>query len=193
MSLNTNTGRGLDMATGMPKAPKGYKRFQQYTPEAMQLYKQMFSQVNPESYLSRLAGGDEELYAQMEEPAMRQLSQLEGGLASRFSGMGLGARQGSGFKLQSGQLAADFAKDLQSQRLALRQQAIRELMGLSSDLLEKQPYGLVKKQYKPNWWQSLMSGFAPAIGAGVGGYYGGNKGAQTGLQAGSAFGEGLLM
>ena len=39
------------------KRPHGYQKFamQQFTPEQMELFSQMFSQVDPESFLSKLA------------------------------------------------------------------------------------------------------------------------------------------
>src|SRR5258708_12578853 len=110
-STGTNPGQ---MSTGKSfkeKIPSGYKAgtLQQFTPEQLQLFQQLFSHVGPESYLSRLSGGDEELFNQMEEPALRQFSQLQGGLASRFSGMGgLGARKSIGFQNTPTQFASDF-------------------------------------------------------------------------------------
>lgn len=190
-TLTGNTGLGLGQSTGF-KAPKGYKSFQQYTPEAMNLYRSLFSRLGPDSYLSKLAEGDEELFAEMEEPAMRQLSQLQGGLASRFSGMGLGAKRSSGFTNALGQQATDFAKDLQAQRQNLQRQAIMDLMNLSSSLIEKQPYGLVKKQHKPKGWQALLGGLAPIVGTGAGAYFGGPAGAQAGYNIGSQFGNAFM-
>jgi hypothetical protein len=124
------------------KVPSGYKvgQIQNFTPEQMQLFQQMFSHVSPDSYLSRLAGGEQGFFNEMEAPALRQFNQLQGNIASRFSGMGLGARRSSGFQNASTQAASDFAQDLQSRRQALQQQAIKELMGLGSDLLGQRPY-----------------------------------------------------
>ncbi len=167
--------------------PKGYKKgtLNNFTPEQMQLFQQLFGQVGPESYLSKLAGGDEETFNQIEAPAMRQFSELQGGLASRFSGMGgLGARNSSGFQNTANQAASNFASDLASRRQSLQQQAIRDLMGFSSDLLNQRPQEnfLVEKQKKKS------GGFGGAIGAGLGGlggfFAGGPAGAMTGAQLG---------
>ena len=79
--------------------PKGYKagQLQQFNPEQMQLFQRLFSQVEPNSFLSKLAGGSQEGFEQLEAPAMRQFQELTGNLASRFSGFGdFGGRQREG-------------------------------------------------------------------------------------------------
>ena len=156
-------GGGSLAGSKPPKAPSGYKSFQQFTPDQMQLFQQLFSQVSPDSFLSKLAGGDQSQFEQMEAPAMRQFNELQGNLSSRFSGMGgLGARKSSGFKNTSNAAASNFAEQLQSQRLGLQRQAIQDLMGMSGSLLQQQPFGLVQKK-KP-WWQELLGGVAEQSG-----------------------------
>lgn len=122
--------------------PRGYKAatLQQFTPEQLQLFKHLFSFLGPESYLSKLSGGDEETFNQIERPAMKQFSELLGGIGSKFSGMGLGARRSSGFQNTTSQAASDFAQQLQSQRLGLQNQALQDLSGLSNMLLGQRPY-----------------------------------------------------
>lgn len=141
------------------KIPSGYKagRMQNFTPEMMDLFKQMFGHVGPDSYLSRLAGGDESLFAEMEAPAMRQFSGLQGNIASRFSGMGMGGRKSSGFQNTMNQASSDFAQDLQLKRQGLQRQAIQDLSSISSDLLNKKPYEnfLTKK---PDFLSQLLGG-----------------------------------
>jgi len=159
MAGNNAAGSQQAMKT---RTPSGYSsgRIQNFTPEAMQLYQNLFQHVSPDSYLSRLAGGDESIFNQIEAPAMRQFSQLQGQNASRFSGMGLGARKGSGFQNAQNQATSDFAQDLQSRRQSLTQQAIKDLSGMSNELLNQKPYEnyLVPKD-KP-WWQEAASGIA---------------------------------
>ncbi len=157
-----------------------------YLPAQMELYQQMFGNVSPESFTAKLAAGDPGMFEQMERPAMRQFSELQGQNASRFSGMGMGARGGSGFSNYQNQSTSDFAQDLQSKRLALQQQAIKELMGMSGDLLDYEFQGKPKKK---KWWESLISGAAPLAGAGIGALLGGPMGAATGYQAGNSFGQ----
>ncbi len=112
--------------------------------------------------------------------------------ASRFSGFGMGARRGSGFQNYQNQATADFAQDLQSKRLSLQQQAIKDLHGMSQDLLGNEPYDLMKddpENKKKPWWQKLLGGAAPLIGAGAGAFFGGPGGAAAGYKLGSSFGE----
>lgn len=124
------------------KIPSGYRAgaLKQFDPRQMDLYKSMFENVGPESYLSKLAGGDESLFSEIEQPAMRQFGELQSGIASKFSGMGMGARKSSGFQNAQTQAASDFAQQLQSNRMTLRNQAIKDLMGMSSELLGQRPY-----------------------------------------------------
>ena len=124
------------------KIPSGYKKgsLQQFTPEQMQLFQQMFGHVGPDSFLSKLAGGDEETFGQIEAPALKQFNALQGQLGARFSGMGTGAQKSSGFQNTMNSAAQDFAGQLQSQRQSLQQQALQDLMGFSSNLLGQQPY-----------------------------------------------------
>lgn len=173
--------------------PKGYRggQIQQFTPEQMDLFSQMFGQVSPDSELSRLAGGDEEIFNQIEAPAMRQFQELTGQNASRFSGAGMGARRGSGFQNQQNQYTSDFAMELASRRQDLMRQARQDLFSMSNELLGKRPYEkfLERKQQKEGTnWGGLLGG---TLG-GVGGFFAGGplgalQGASTGYQAGSQF------
>lgn len=170
-SMTGSTGYGeMAGATGKSgnKLPSGYKarQFQQFTPDQMELFKQMFSHVGPDSYLSKLAGGDEETFQQMEAPALRQFSGLQGGLASRFSGMGMGARNSSGFQNTSNAAASNFAQQLQSNRQGLQRQALQDLMSMSGNLLQQQPYEnfLEKKQHKQPFWKKALGMVSPVGG-----------------------------
>lgn len=173
-SLNGYQGMGQSNRgpTGSSSGLKGtgYQQVtaQSFTPEQMQLFQRMFSQVSPDSQLSKLAGGDQSQFDQLEAPALKQFSALQGNLASRFSGMGSGARRSSGFQNASNQAAQDFAGQLQSQRMGLQRQAMQDLMGFSSNLLQQRPYEeYILPQQKP-FWQELLLGLAPGIGQGAG-------------------------
>lgn len=172
------------------KIPEGYEtgQLKQFTPEQMRLFKSMFSQVSPDSYLSKLGMGDESTFEQMEAPAMRQFQALQGQLGSRFSGMGMGAQRGSGFQNAANQQTSDFAMDLASRRQQLQRQAIQDLMGISNDLLGQKPYDryLVKPQPEQN---GLLGLLGTAGGAGIGGYFGGPQGAMAGAQIGHSIGS----
>src|SRR5260221_8262625 len=114
----------------------------------------------------------------MEEPALRQFSQLQGGLASRFSGMGgLGARKSSGFQNTANQFASDFAKDLQGQRQGLQRQALMDLIGMSQSLLGQRPFERTlsekPKSFLESLGTSLSGGLGQGIGQGIGNLFGG--------------------
>lgn len=177
----SNAGRSL----------RGYdtQQVSNYTPEQMQLFQQMFSHLGPESYLSKLAGGSPESFAEIEAPAFKQFSGLQGNIASRFSGMGSGARRSSGFQNTMNQYASDFAQQLQAQRQGLQQQAIKDLMSMSGDLLQQRPYETFFTPKKRSFLEQLLSGALPLAGAGIGGLFGGPAGASLGGQIGSSAGQ----
>lgn len=156
------------MGSKMPgeKIPSGYRKYavQQFTPEQMDLYSQLFSHLDPNSYLSKLAMGDQSQFSEIEAPALKQFNELMGGLSSKFSGMGLGGRKSSGFQHASTAAAQDFASQLQSNRQNIQRQAIMDLMGLSEALLGQRPYtsGLSEKR------QNQDNGFFSLLGQGLG-------------------------
>ncbi len=170
MSYGTNNTqappKGPTGRTGN-KVPKGYNmgQLQQFTPEQMQLFQQMFSQVSPDSFTSKLANGDEGAFNQMEAPAMRQFSGLQGNLASRFSGMGMGGRRSSGFQNTMNQASSDFAQDLQSKRVGYQQQAIKDLMGMSSDILGQRPYETYLTPKEPSFMDKWLQMAGNTMGA----------------------------
>ena len=177
-SMSGNRGYGGD------RIPSGYKaaQLQNFTPQMMGLFEQLMGLLGPDSYLSKLAGGDEQAYAEMEEPALRQFAGQQGSLASRFSGMGTGGRKSSGFQNTANQASADFATQMQANRHNIRQKAIGDLQGYGSSLLQQRPYdrALVQKQPKPGMdWGSLA---AQGVGTAVGAYLGGPAGAKAGSQ-----------
>lgn len=175
--------------TGGNKIPSGYRHGQinQFTPEQQQLYQQTFGYLGPGSFLSQIAGGDQSAFAQQEAPAMRQFQELLGQNASRFSGMGLGARRGSGFQNATNAATSNFAQDLASKRQEMQRQAISDLMGFSNQLLNQRPYEqfLVEKQQKQSPWGSAIG---TGLGAAAGAYFGGPQGAMTGAQIGNSIG-----
>ena len=164
--------------------PKGYENGQlnQYTPEQQQIFKQQFAHLGPDSYLSRLAGGDEEAFSAMEAPAWRNFNEGLGQISSRFSEFAPGAmsaRRGSGFQNQVGAYASNFAQDLASKRQELQRSAVSDLLNFSNQLLGQRPQDkfLVEKQQKQQ---------GPALG-GWGGVAGGLLGGAAGYFAGDPF------
>lgn len=170
------------------KIPKGYRygRLQQFTPEMMELFERLISYLGPDSPLARMANGDQSYFEEMEKPALRQAGQLQGNMASRYSGQGMGGRHSSGFQNDTSQSMNEFSQGLQSKRTEMMMQAIRDLMGSSSMLLDKEPYEqfLTKKEKKEkdNGWAK----FLPMVGSIIGGIFGGPGGAAAGGAAGSA-------
>ena len=109
------------------------------------------------------SGGDEAYWQQQEAPALRQFNELQGNVASRFSGMGSGARKSSGFQNTMNSSTTDLAERLQGQRSNLQQNAIQQLMQLFGSLMGQQTTenSLIPK--KKEWWEELF----PAIVGGV--------------------------
>src|SRR5689334_25014616 len=120
---NTGAYAGKRGGYSYESIPRGYRKKQiaNFTPEMMEQFQSLFSHVGPDSYLARLAGGDEEMFNQIEAPALQQFNQLQGNIASRFSGMGTGGRHSSGFQNYMTSASQNFAQQLQSQRMALQQ------------------------------------------------------------------------
>lgn len=176
------------------RIPSGYRKgaIQQFTPQQMQLFQQLFGQVGPESYLSRLSGGDEAMFEQIERPALQQFAGIQGNIASRYSGAGLGARRSSAFQNEMTSAGQQFASQLQSQRQALQRQALSDLLGFSGALLGQRPYEqqLIKKQEKP--WGSFVGKLLGGIPGAIAGYAGeGWKGAAKGFAGGFESMQGL--
>lgn len=198
-SMNGFTGTVNKGPTGASKGydnkiPSGYKygQLQQFTPEQTQLFQQLFSHVSPNSYLSKLAGGDEEIFKQIEGPALREFQGLQGQLGSRFSGMGLGGRHSSGFQNTATAAAGNLAENLAAKRQQLQRQAIMDLMGISHSLLGQRPYEqfLVPKQQKQS---SGIGGLLGGALGGLGGFFaGGPLGALSGSQFGNKIGSQLF-
>lgn len=173
------------------KIPKGYSlgQMQNYDPQQMQTYQNQFQHVSPDSYLGKLAAGDQSEFAALEAPALRQLNEIQGNTASRFSGMGQGGRRSSGFQNTMSAQTNNFAEQLQAQRMNIRNQAIQSLMSMSNTLLGQSPYEqfMVKNQPKQNKWGGPLGA---AVG-GVGGFMlGGPAGAFQGASLGYGIGSG---
>ncbi len=178
-SLSGATGykSGVGKSTGLKGSGYVSGAIQQFTPEQMGLFKQMFGQVGGDSYLGKLAAGDQSQFEQLERPAMKQFGALQGNLASRFSGQGLGARNSSGFQNTSNQATQDFASQLQSQRMGIQQQAIQSLFGMQNQLLGQRPYETFVGPKQLSYGQQLGIAGAGALGQIAGGAASGATGA----------------
>jgi hypothetical protein len=170
MAMNATGSKPFTPQLNVGKTRSGYTPVsqQQFTPEQMQLLQQGYERVNPNSYLSKLAAGDEDLFNQLEAPAMRQFQGLQGNIASRFSGMGSGARRSSGFQNTINQASSDFASDLQAQRMGLQRNAIMDLHSMSNDLLGQRPYEQFLLPKQKSGWQQFLEGLGGGVSQGVG-------------------------
>lgn len=172
--------------------PKGFRKaqLQQFSPEQMGLFQQMFGNLGPESYLSKLASGDQSFFEEQEAPAHREFQGYLGNLASRFSGMGTGGRHSSGFQNAATAATSNFAQDLMSRRQDMQRQAINDLMGFSNQLLQQRPYDTELYQ-KPQKQGVDWGGIGGAALGGLGGFaLGGPAGAMTGASLGYGIGSG---
>ena len=158
--------------TGLKGSGYSTGTMQQFTPEQMQLFQNMFSQIGPNSQVSRMAGGDQSMFEQLEKPAMQQFQGLQGQLGSRFSGMGQGSRNSSGFQNTANQATQDFASQLQSQRMGLQRQAMMDLSGMSNQLLGQRPYENFIGQTPLSYGQQLGLTGIEALGHVAGGWLG---------------------
>lgn len=154
--------------------PKGFRKgqLQNYTPQQMQLHGQQFEHVGPQSYLSKLARGDQSQFEEMEAPTHRGFQGQLGQLATRFSGKGSGGRRSSGFQNAATSAASNFQQDLQSNRQNLQRQAINDLMGLSNTLLGQRPQDqfITEKQQKPNYWGQIVGSLAGQVPGAIASY-----------------------
>lgn len=180
----------------------GYNQIQfpRLSSEQQQLFSQVMGGASPGitaglGNLSQLAaGGSPEYWKQLEAPAMRQFGELQGDIASRFSGAGTGARRSSGFQNTMGGASADLAERLQSQRLGLQQNAISQLMGLYGNLMGTEMYDtyLTPEKKKLSKWRQLLGAGLPIGGGILGGLLGGPMGAGLGSTLGGGLGKAFL-
>jgi len=156
------------------KSIKGYAKgeMSQFTPEQTKLFKNLFSQMGSDTFLGKLASGDQSQFEQLEAPAWRQFGDVQANIANRFSGMGSGARRSSGFKNAQSGAGMEFLEKLQSQRMGIQQDAIKSLWDMSQQLLGQKPYEqfMVPKE-TPFWKQATLAGIG-AAGTAAGAYFG---------------------
>ena len=168
-------GKLLNKSQQGQNIPEGYDLAQisNFTPEMMQLFQQWIESLGPESFTSQLAQGNPDIFAQLEAPALKQFNELQGGLASRFSGLGgqgaLSSRKSSGFQNSANQAAKDFAQQLQSQRIDLQNQATKDMGNMYSQLLNQRPYEKALIGEKEPAWAPFLNSLAQGAGRGIAG------------------------
>jgi hypothetical protein len=144
------------------------------SPEQMDLLRRLIGSSLPGmergiGNLSKLAGGGDEAYwNQLEAPAFRQFGQMQGDIASRFSGMGMGAQKGSGFGNEQNSAAMEFAEKLQSNRIGMQQDAISQLLGMSQSLLGTETHENV--MIPPKQKSNSKGSFGSSLGSALGGF-----------------------
>ena len=119
-----------------------------------------------------LAGGEPGQFAQLEAPALAQFQQqIAPQIAQRYAGSGIGSS--SGMQNSIAGAGGNLAQNLQSQRLGIMQQSMRDVLGIGEHLLgmPTQQYGLVQKE---NLLRDLMQLLGQAGGT-AGGIWGGLK------------------
>jgi len=173
------------------KIPKGHAlgQIQQFTPQMMEQLKYLMSVFSDEKNISsKLMGGDEETFQDIENPELRQFNEQQGALSSQFSGMGTGARRSSGFQNTSQQAASQFAQKLAMNRQNLQRQGSVDQFNMGTQLMGFRPKEKFLSERSPksktNW-----GGAIGTVGGGViGGIYGGPGGAMAGSQIGGMAG-----
>jgi len=156
--------------------PEGYSKskIQQFTPEQMQLLEQMIGHLGPEGWLSKLASGDESAFEQIEAPQKRQFGEQLGGIASKFSGLGMGGQKSSGFRNTLNSASSNFAQELGAQRQGLKSQAFKDLMGFTNQALGQKPYdtGLSEdpESFGEKFALMMMNAITKAASSGGGGF-----------------------
>jgi hypothetical protein len=119
-----------------------------------------------------LAGGNSDMFAQLEAPAIRQFNeQIAPGIANRYAGSGIGGSSGMQNSLSAA--GSNLAENLQSQRTGLMERSIQSVLGLGDRLMSQptQQFGLVQKQNILNQIMQLLGG----VGGNIAGIYGGSK------------------
>jgi hypothetical protein len=162
-SVSKLKGTGYNQVTIPNKTPQQMGLFNQGAEGLSQGFPQILQQL-----MQMAQGGDEKSWGQLEAPAMRQFGELQGNIASRFSGAGTGARRSSGFNNAQSGAATDLAERLQSNRLGLQNQAQQSLMQMYQNLIgqDLNTTSLIPKKKK--WWEELIPSLAGAAGQAAG-------------------------
>lgn len=167
--MNNNTGRSGGSGRNLPE---GYSEIDNWTPEMHDLYNRNMGNLGEDSFINKVAQGDEETFNQLEAPGKRQFTATQGNIASRFSGGGGGqgamsSRRSSGHQNFQNAAASDFAEKMQSNRVSMQMQAIKDMSQMSNDLLRQEPYSTVEDA--PSAWETFLGSLGQGLGKEVGG------------------------
>lgn len=163
-------------------APRGANQISTMSPQQQQLFSSLIGKLGGGAgqgvdYLSRLAGGDQSMFSEMEAPAYSAFNKQLGNIGSRFADVG--AIGSSGFQNATSGAAAQLGESLASKRGELQRGAIERLLGLSSELLGKQTFGFEDKDQGFDWG-SLIGTLGGAAGSAFLGPIGGAVGKGAG-------------
>jgi len=164
----------------------GYKQAQLPTmnPQQNQLFQSLLGAnqggaTAGTDFLSKLAGGDQSIFQQMEAPAYTAFNKQIGELGSRFSHFG--GRNSSGFENAAAGAAGDLGERIGANRSNLQMQAIQALLGQSNQLLNTNTFQnvLTPESHDQSGAQfmGLLGKLLPIL---IGGLAGGPAGAAAG-------------
>jgi hypothetical protein len=189
-SMQTGTMSPLSNISGYGlKQPKHLRQIPQFTAGQQGLFQSLLGGAQPGAshglgYLSKLASGDEESFAHLEQPALQDYEQALSKLGNRFANTGF-ASSSSPFQNAARGLGQDYANTLQSQRSQLQMDALTKLLGISQNLLGQRPYMIGTESQQPGGgWSSI----APALGGAIPGILAAILGGPAGAAGGGALG-----
>jgi hypothetical protein len=181
---------GYNMNYGVPSG-KTLSQLPNFTGGQMDIFNSLQSQAQRAQgglgkgvdYLSGLAGGDDSAFAEMEKPYYSQLQKALGKVGSRFAGTN--SLNSSAFQNAASGEAGSLAEILGSRRNDIRQQSIRDLLGISNSVLQQQPYSNYMQDEDQGFdWGSLLGTVG---GSALGSFFG-----PLGSTLGSGIGEATL-
>lgn len=169
-----NMQQPLTQPSFRPTGRGGISEFLFGTPESYisipgreKLYQQMVAGTTgalPQGYdfLSRLLGGDESIFRELEAPALRQFSeQIVPGLAERYTAMGEGGQSSSAYQQQLAAAGARLAQDLAGQRAGYRMSALDRLLSQAGQTMQASPYDLVPRT--PGFFESGLGAIGRSL------------------------------
>ena len=126
-----------------------------------------------------IAAGDQDLFGQLEAPAMRQFQQqIAPGIANRYTGAGM--KGSSGFENALSSAGSNLAENLQGQRMKYQMSAMDRVMHLMEMLtgMKTEQTGLSANSKGTDWGAlttsalqlgaAFIPGAGPAVSAGIG-------------------------
>lgn len=162
-SVSNLKGTGYNAITLPNKTPQQMGLFNQGAEGLQQGFPEILKKL-----MEMSQGGNEDMWSKLEAPAMRQFGQLQGNIASRFSGLGLGARKSSGFQNALGDASTDLAERLQSNRMGLQQGAQDRLMQLYQSLMGQDLNTTALTPEPIPFWKQLALSLSGGLSEGAG-------------------------